>query len=538
MTDSIDFTLDDKAVSAEPGETIWQVAEREGIDIPHLCYSPATSYRADGNCRVCMVEIEGERVLAASCIRTPTPDMVVNTATERAGTARKMVMELLLADQPAKESAHDPQSELWHWADQMGQLASRFPGARRAAGRPEPPGDGGQPGCLHPLYALRARLPRGAGQRRHRHGVSWAPEQDRLRLRRSDGHLDLRRLRRVRPGLPDRRADAGDAVGRGRPAHRLCRPPGRQRLPLLRRRLPDYLQHQGQRHPPRRGPRGTGQPWPAVRQGPLRLRLHQAPAPPDDAADPQGGHAEGRLRRHRSGQSLQPLPRGELGRGARFRRRGPGAHPRSRRRQGARRLRLGQGVERRSLSGAEAGARRLRHQQRRPLHAAVSRLVGRRTLGDDRLGRGDGAVHRRAQGRRHHRHRRQPEREPSGRRDLLQERGQGRRHADRLRPARPRAKEVRDPHAALQAGLGRRSAERDDERHRRRRALRPPVRRGLHRGLRGDEGAPRGVHARGDGADLWCRRGDHSHGGADLRARRGGDHLLGHGHLAEHPRHR
>ena len=157
MTDSIDFTLDDKAVSAEPGETIWQVAEREGIDIPHLCYSPATSYRADGNCRVCMVEIEGERVLAASCIRTPTPDMVVNTATERAGTARKMVMELLLADQPAKESAHDPQSELWHWADQMGQLASRFPA--RAA----PPADPSHPAmavnldaCIHCTRCVRA----------------------------------------------------------------------------------------------------------------------------------------------------------------------------------------------------------------------------------------------------------------------------------------------------------------------------------------------------------------------------------------------
>ncbi len=127
MTDAIGFTLDGAEVTAAAGETIWQVAKRVGIDIPHLCHATAATYRADGNCRVCMVEIEGERVLAASCIRKPTPGMVVKSATARAETARKMVMELLLADQPARESAHDPRSELWHWAEAMGQLDSRFP---------------------------------------------------------------------------------------------------------------------------------------------------------------------------------------------------------------------------------------------------------------------------------------------------------------------------------------------------------------------------------------------------------------------------
>ena len=136
MGDKVVFTLDGSEVAAAPGETIWQVAERQGIEIPHLCYSTAATYRADGNCRVCMVEIEGERALAASCIRTPTPGMVVRTDTTRADAARRMVMELLLADQPARESAHDPKSELWHWADAMGQLESRFPA--RAALAPDP----------------------------------------------------------------------------------------------------------------------------------------------------------------------------------------------------------------------------------------------------------------------------------------------------------------------------------------------------------------------------------------------------------------
>ena len=54
-----------------PDETIWAVAKRLGTHIPHLCHKPAPGYRPDGNCRACMVEIEGERVLAASCKRTP-----------------------------------------------------------------------------------------------------------------------------------------------------------------------------------------------------------------------------------------------------------------------------------------------------------------------------------------------------------------------------------------------------------------------------------------------------------------------------------
>jgi formate dehydrogenase major subunit len=127
MSETIRFTLDGREVEARAGETIWQVAQREGTDIPHLCFSPAPGYRADGNCRACMVEVEGERVLAASCIRTPTDGMVVNSASERADTARKMVMELLVADQPPRERAHKHDSRLWNWAESMDTTASRFP---------------------------------------------------------------------------------------------------------------------------------------------------------------------------------------------------------------------------------------------------------------------------------------------------------------------------------------------------------------------------------------------------------------------------
>jgi formate dehydrogenase major subunit len=127
MTKPITFTLDGREVTALPGETIWQAAKRLGTEIPHLCWLPEPGYRADGNCRACMVEVEGERVLAASCIRHPAEGMKVKSASERAVKARAMVMELLLADQPAKPEAHDEVSKLWAWADRMGVTKSRFP---------------------------------------------------------------------------------------------------------------------------------------------------------------------------------------------------------------------------------------------------------------------------------------------------------------------------------------------------------------------------------------------------------------------------
>ena len=130
MSETLRFSLDGVEVEARPDEAIWQAAKRQGTRIPHLCHADEPGYRADGNCRACMVEIEGERVLAASCIRTPTPGMQVSTGTQRARSARNLVMELLVADQPAREIAHDPGSKLWTWAGDMGVTSSRFPSRR------------------------------------------------------------------------------------------------------------------------------------------------------------------------------------------------------------------------------------------------------------------------------------------------------------------------------------------------------------------------------------------------------------------------
>jgi len=133
MPQGVKFLLDGVEVEALPGETIWRAARRHKTNLPHLCFSPAPGYRPDGNCRACMVEIEGERVLAASCIRKPTPGMKVNTKSERAIANRKLVFELLVADQPPRAEAHDPDSEFWKNAARVGVTTSRFPSRTQPA---------------------------------------------------------------------------------------------------------------------------------------------------------------------------------------------------------------------------------------------------------------------------------------------------------------------------------------------------------------------------------------------------------------------
>ncbi len=127
MANKITFTLDGEKVEADAGLTIWEVANGRGLIIPHLCHKPAPGYRPDGNCRACMVEIEGERTLAASCIREPSEGMVVVTNNARAQNARKMVVELLAADQPERDVAHDKSSHMYDMFDLNGVSESRFP---------------------------------------------------------------------------------------------------------------------------------------------------------------------------------------------------------------------------------------------------------------------------------------------------------------------------------------------------------------------------------------------------------------------------
>ena len=121
----INFTLDGEEVSAFAGETILQTAKRHNKEIPHLCYKEGL--RADGNCRACVVEVEGERTLAPSCCRTPTDGMTVQTNSKRAVKSQKMVLELLLSDMPEQgESPYTINSELDQWVKKLQVGEPRF----------------------------------------------------------------------------------------------------------------------------------------------------------------------------------------------------------------------------------------------------------------------------------------------------------------------------------------------------------------------------------------------------------------------------
>ena len=128
MSTTIAFTLDGKPATAREGESILKAAQRHGVDIPHLCYSDGL--RADGNCRACVVEIDGERSLAPSCCRNVTAGMQVKANSPRALKSQAMVVEMLLSDMPeaghkwndggATTGAVGQHGELSEWAARMG----------------------------------------------------------------------------------------------------------------------------------------------------------------------------------------------------------------------------------------------------------------------------------------------------------------------------------------------------------------------------------------------------------------------------------
>jgi len=129
-TEVIEFKLNGDTISAFAGETIIQAAKRHGVDIPRLCYKEG--YRPDGNCRACVVEIKGERVLAPSCCRQPAKGMEVQSNSGRAVHSQKMVVELLMSDVP-RDDLKPGGNELFHWAGELGVTRSRFAAREQSA---------------------------------------------------------------------------------------------------------------------------------------------------------------------------------------------------------------------------------------------------------------------------------------------------------------------------------------------------------------------------------------------------------------------
>src|SRR5258706_82157 len=139
----IEFKLNGKTVVGRPDEPIIETARQNGISIPHLCYS--RTLRPDGNCRACVVEVKGERVLAPSCCRYPTQGMEVTTDSPRALASQRMVLELLLSDMPEKR--YTKVNKVDGWARKLGVGLPRF------EARQQPKADISHPGIAVHLDA-------------------------------------------------------------------------------------------------------------------------------------------------------------------------------------------------------------------------------------------------------------------------------------------------------------------------------------------------------------------------------------------------
>jgi len=147
------FTVNDREITSAAGETILQACRRHGIDIPHLCYQEGL--RPDGNCRACVVEIDGERVLAPSCSRLPVAGMKVLTDSKRARRAQKMVLELLLANAP--EQSDTLSNELRRWCAALSVETPRFaPRLPRLPAHTHPAMAVNLAACIHCTRCLRA----------------------------------------------------------------------------------------------------------------------------------------------------------------------------------------------------------------------------------------------------------------------------------------------------------------------------------------------------------------------------------------------
>ncbi len=438
-----------------------------------------------------------------SCCRAPSAGMKVQSAQPaRAGIAEAGARAAAVGHAAAGAApiAGRPADfgELDRWAAARGVGVPRFP--RRAQPRRMLIASGarGQPRCLHPVHPLRAGLPRRAGQRRDRSGLPRRTRADRLRPARCARGVDLRGVRRVRAGLPDRCAGLGGAArqpcgdrARGRHAARSGAP--RWSIRCARsaasaaRSATTSRTTASSMSKGRDGPANAGRLCVKGRYGfdyahhPQRLtvpliRRDDAPKHADAVLDADNWQSV-----FREASWDEALERAAAG---------LRADPRARRPARAGRLRFGQGQQRGSLSVPEAGAHRLRQQQRRPLHPAVPRLVGGGAARRHRIGCGLESGARCRAGRGGDRDRRQSGREPSGGGELHQECGRRRHPADPARPAARRTGAPCAPSPRIQARYRRRAAQRDDAHDRRGGPGRGRLHRRAHDRLRRAEGQP------------------------------------------------
>jgi NADH dehydrogenase/NADH:ubiquinone oxidoreductase subunit G len=124
MTEKITLTIDGREVTTEQGKTLLEIARENGIDIPTICFHEATT--ANAVCRICVVEVEGQRVLQPACIVKAGAGMKVQTRSEKVVRSRRTILEMLASTMDLSE-APDIQQMMYEY----GASSSRFPDAER-----------------------------------------------------------------------------------------------------------------------------------------------------------------------------------------------------------------------------------------------------------------------------------------------------------------------------------------------------------------------------------------------------------------------
>ena len=134
MPETVTLTIDGQTVEVERGATLMEAARRLGVDIPTICYHEATASNA--LCRICVVEVEGQRLLQPACIAKAAQDMQVRTRSDKVTRARRTILEMLASTMDLSDAP-----EIQVMLDGYGADPERFPGAapRRSAVKDDNP---------------------------------------------------------------------------------------------------------------------------------------------------------------------------------------------------------------------------------------------------------------------------------------------------------------------------------------------------------------------------------------------------------------
>ncbi len=121
---AVTLLIDGQEVSTEAGQTLLEAARAAGKDIPTICFHEATT--ANALCRICVVEVEGMRLLQPACIVEAGAGMKVQTRSEKVVRARKTILEMLASTMDLSES-----EEIQKMIREYGADLNRFPDAER-----------------------------------------------------------------------------------------------------------------------------------------------------------------------------------------------------------------------------------------------------------------------------------------------------------------------------------------------------------------------------------------------------------------------